>query len=215
MSEELIPLECVESALARRSAGLVKRPIAQTPKHRTGGNAKVVGPVLCNHSLAGKLNPAIAPRISRLLPVRRPSAIARRIVSVVVDAIYAVSGGRCLAHVGKELPKGSPFRRNGYPASTIVRILRMLRIFAALPHMLPCAPFFGVAELVGIAARAPAALRAEKYVCARLEDATAFAGAQPEHTSSAAMLLRSRACEYAQKTERAACQFVSLGACHV
>lgn len=83
-------------------------------------------------------------RIQCLLAARRPTAIARLVITIVVDAVKRVLVGRTAPHVGHEVLKPNTTRLHDAPAlanfnSTTTPILEIwpLRVLAPLDHVPP------------------------------------------------------------------------------
>lgn len=75
-----------------------------------------------------------------LLMDRSPSTVFRRIVTVIVDSVYAVFGRWSFTHVrkeGREAVRAIPSDAHGYSASTVPMVVRSVCVGAALPHVAP------------------------------------------------------------------------------
>jgi hypothetical protein len=89
--------------------------------------------------------------IDRLLAWCCPSAVVRRVRSVVVDAIDRVSFW-AWSHIGKELRKViNPLRTDRNPARAVVGIVLVVWSQASLLHSLPRAVFAGHVAVAGVA----------------------------------------------------------------
>ena len=101
-------------------------------------DARVQRPVFCGHgaSVQGKGDiPAI---VAELFSAKRPAAIIRRIISIVVNTIQRVFRRWRIPHVSHERGKGSPpFSAHLNPSASIVMVAGVVRVFAALHHASP------------------------------------------------------------------------------
>ncbi len=75
--------------------------------------------------------------VSRLLFGRGPIAVFRRIGSVVVSTFYGVMGARLIAHVRHKLNKGLPLWAARNPATSVSRIILVVREVATFAHIAP------------------------------------------------------------------------------
>ena len=85
----------------------------------------------------------LPPLINSLLVACGPSAVARLVVAVVVDAIQGMRLRRFTPHIVKEVLEGAPRIRvpsvaDRDPAPAIVRVTDVLRVVTALSHRKPC-----------------------------------------------------------------------------
>lgn len=103
-----------------------------------------------------------------LLQRRRPAAIPRLVVPIIVDAIDGGPGWP-VAHVGKEIPEVQPAVTDANASATVSGVLGVVRIEAAPLHVHPDdvgapsgtalrTPMFCVARGCGLANQAPAGL---------------------------------------------------------
>lgn len=98
------------------------------------------GPNECDH-LVGKNRSGL---VARLLFFCRPAAISRLIISVIVDAINAVSRPRLWPHVRVEVRKAVvPSIADFYAAPTVYRVFCAGRRIAAIFHVRPRPVFTG------------------------------------------------------------------------
>jgi hypothetical protein len=113
------------------------RPAAFQPIPKSARvHAQASGPFGDRKRLASVSERRTGASIVALLDARRPAAVARRVVAVVVDAFQSSALGS-RAHVGVEVRKLVPARTDldAAPAVTRERGARWIR--AALPHGLP------------------------------------------------------------------------------
>lgn len=84
----------------------------------------------------------ISTAVSRLLSARRPSHVARFVVSVVVDAVQRVKGRRLLANMREKAGEViQPLGANTDSSAPIVLVMRAL-VIAALFHSVPSSIFW-------------------------------------------------------------------------
>lgn len=74
--------------------------------------------------------------IKCLLPPCRPSAICGLIVPVIVDSIDRLSI-RPVSHISKEIRESFPAIAHRYPPATVVLERSVIRVMAALHHVVP------------------------------------------------------------------------------
>ena len=79
--------------------------------------------------------------------MRRPAAVLRRVVAVVVDAIQFLSLW-AMPHIGIEVIELLPYGADLNPAPAIIRVLGILWITASLRHRPPSAIGFRHAQAV-------------------------------------------------------------------
>jgi len=78
------------------------------------------------------------PRISSLLNTSCPSAIARFVVAIIVDAIERIFGTRMVAHILNKISnRQSPAFTNRNAATSVIFPAFIIRIIAAAFHVLP------------------------------------------------------------------------------
>ena len=88
--------------------------------------------------------------VSALLALGCPSAIARLVVTVVVNAVYRVLSRWPRPHVGQEVLKLLPALTDSNAAPAVVRVLVAFGVVAALTHSVPGVVFVGiVAAMLG------------------------------------------------------------------
>lgn len=78
-----------------------------------------------------------------------PSAIIGRIGAIVIDSVNGISFSWPLSHIGEEISKSIlplPAITNKYPATTVIKVIRMVRIVAAFKHSAICSVFNGPAH---------------------------------------------------------------------
>lgn len=130
--------------------------------------------------------------VALLLGARRPSAIARLVVAVVVDSVQRVILRRSSAHVGQKSLERRPLLTHGNPAPTVIMVTGGIRVFAPLDHSGPrlklrspsAANGLAVCGLCGAALvlviAAAALCRAAMEPCAHLDSlGAAIAAAKP------------------------------------
>ena len=115
-------------------------PTHSCPSHLQG-SAKCHGSAAVNNDLGRS-------PIARLLDLRAPAAIARLVIPIVVNAIYAVRCRWLWSHIRKEFCEVPPFTTKSYPAPSIAAIFRVVRIGASLDHLSPCFIFRGFPHAV-------------------------------------------------------------------
>lgn len=97
----------------------------------------------CNHCIAHqhhserRLNLLIATRVSHLLCLCCPAAVAFRITQVVFDSIKRMFFAWSGAHVFYEIAKRMPFVAHRNPTASVVLVCRVLRVDAPLKHRGP------------------------------------------------------------------------------
>jgi hypothetical protein len=89
--------------------------------------------------------------VSRLFTPRRPTAIARLVIAVVVDAVNAVLQRGATAHVGKKIGVLAPMFADRNASSAIVLEILPLRVATSSADIGPCQPFW---RLMGFAMQA-------------------------------------------------------------
>lgn len=120
--------------------------------------------------------------VQRLLPWRGPSAVARFIVAIVVDAINRVLGRRLRSHVLVEVEKGvAPAIADGDATSAPFAKTRVLGIGASLNQTRPGAMLSSVIQSVGFVITTSARLMAAiaKPCSSRIHFVSALAVAAP------------------------------------
>lgn len=78
-----------------------------------------------------------ASRISHLLRLKRPRAIALRVAKIVIQPFKAMLRARLWPHISKKIHKLSPLWIDRNPSTTIVRIKTMCRARRSSDHALP------------------------------------------------------------------------------
>lgn len=111
-------------------------------------------------------NRSLGPSRLSLLLGRGPSAIAWFVVAIVVDAVKGHAGWSW-SHVGKEVLKRSPRRRNRYASPPVVGPLLVMGVATALQHRPPRVPL-GCPGLHVRAAQRADALALEAAATSRL-----------------------------------------------
>jgi hypothetical protein len=87
--------------------------------------------------LAVAFNVQVARGIALLLAVRRPTAIPRFVVAVIINAIDAGPSARTLAHIKDEILEPRPPIADGNAATPIPWVMRVLGVVATGAHVLP------------------------------------------------------------------------------
>jgi hypothetical protein len=141
-------------------------------RHRHTGFARPIGQRL--RAARSGDEPHITP-VASLLTVGRPTAVFRRVVAVVVDAVdrersapsEAAQTFRPRSHVGEEVLERLPPRAHPDPAPAVVSVRVVSRVLATPPHVEPHAVFGRVrrsvpesASAARFVAKAPARLSA-------------------------------------------------------
>lgn len=104
------------------------------------------GPALRRVLHALEFKESVLPRVTRLVNAWHPTAVARRIRSIVVVPFDGVTGRGLQAHVGKERAEIISPRVADRDASTaVVGVLRSIRIQASLLHCAPRSVFRALA----------------------------------------------------------------------
>ncbi len=120
--------------------------LVKTPSHCRVGETESSTPFGNRQALAVELNNSARPTVLCLFVSGCPTAVARLIVAVVVDAFNGVLGRRHVAHVGEKVLKGCcPAGANLDPPATVDFEMRASRIRASLNNALPAAEFGGLA----------------------------------------------------------------------
>src|SRR5256885_1371644 len=83
----------------RRAAAVASAPPAAAPTQTAGCSPD---PSRGRETSRRRRLTLVAPLVPVLLALRRPAAVARRVVAVVVDAVQRMSSARPWAHVGEE-----------------------------------------------------------------------------------------------------------------
>lgn len=129
-------------AIADTRAKALDRVAAVVQKHASAGSARlwlylsrlsVLGQNHCIVSLIASARPSVL----RLLGVAGPSAIVRRVRSVVVDALKRQSRGWTPPHIGHEIGKGQPSVTDRNASTSVVVECLRRRVSTALQHRLP------------------------------------------------------------------------------
>lgn len=152
------------------------------------GNAQPLGPICQQHSLTivGQAN--VAATVSRLLGVRRPSAVFGTVRAVVVNSVEGVFRRRARPHVSVEVLEGLPALTYYDPTSAVVGPSRVVAVSAATTHPHPHGMFrkassraVGFARCTpGLNAKASTGARAHpKVATADTDDFPAIASARP------------------------------------
>lgn len=121
-------------------------------------------------------------RVQRLLPWCSPPAIARFIVTIVVNTVNRVFWGRLWSHVLVKVEKGShPTVADSNSASSVVAVTRKLLVGASLDHARPSAVFGGIVQVVRRVSGTTARLMVSvaKHCAAYVHFFSAFASAEP------------------------------------
>lgn len=118
-------------------------------------------------TMKGKI--VVVPSVPRLVLVARPLAIARFIVTVVVDTIQTCTWW-LFAHISKEVGKCKPRSINFYTTPTVVGIAGIFRISATLRHSYPrmigrCNSFAGRMTMLGASLYRSFLLQATARLC--------------------------------------------------
>jgi hypothetical protein len=168
------------------------------------------GPVGDAHAYAGVGHDFVTPRISTLLSTCRPSAVVRRIRAIVVDAVQAISD-RARTHICKKIKERSPAIYDGNSSSAIVIKAIVVRISAALDHVVPD-PYFTFRKFVfalltfveEFSSQAAAATRTVISKVSSADDCFVSAGtAAPPHPAIVSESITSvDLSQYAQTAER-------------
>ena len=85
-----------------------------------------------------KLNKMVCSSISGLLFFRRPSAVLRRIIKVIVNSIERVMAAGAIAHIGYKLAKALPLSAYSYASASISVVVVIFRVAASGFHGGPC-----------------------------------------------------------------------------
>lgn len=76
--------------------------------------------------------------IADLLSLRRPSAVARLIILIVINPVDAVCWRRTAAHISDEVQiRGVPTVTDANATRAVLRVPRIIRIIATLAHLRP------------------------------------------------------------------------------
>ena len=89
------------------------------------------------HDVSVPSHSNVSARVECLVGIRGPSAILRRVRTVVVDAVNRVLQRRSRSHVGVERGVVVPALADGNASAAVARIFVMLGIQASLPHRQP------------------------------------------------------------------------------
>lgn len=79
----------------------------------------------------------IATRIGSLLFSCSPFAVLGRVISIIIQSVYAVLVRRPFSHIGNKPFKSKPFFTDGYASRSIVFIIAIIGVVAPLNH---CGP---------------------------------------------------------------------------
>lgn len=161
--------------------------------------------------------------VSHLFGACRPSAITRFVVSVVVDAVQAVSGTRLAAHVIKKGCVGmKPTVAYSDSTAAVVHPVFSGAVAAPPSHVFPCPVFDGpsvamslisLACAIGLKASAALSVACAQSITRDSNQASTEASAAPLDQSSTVSLFR--CVHHRQATEDLSCDVDSLGAFHV
>lgn len=125
----------------RRGEGTLHGPAAidQSVVEHSVWDPEATHPVADDQALAAKLDPNVASCVSGLLFPRRPAAVARLVVAVVVrEAIEAMSRRRARPHVSQErLERVAPAVANADAPSAVALEVWPTRIGASRSHARP------------------------------------------------------------------------------
>lgn len=99
-------------------------------------NAADTPPLWGSFGLAANCQPAVVALVVSLLKLSSPSAIARFVVAVVIDALDFVARRR-IAHICIERGEGSPAFTDCNAASAIVFVRLRVRVIASISHPRP------------------------------------------------------------------------------
>lgn len=111
--------------------------------NRVGSNAPLSSRLVQGQLAGRRFNQAGAAAVGCLFMLRCPAAIARLIITVVVDPINR-GAFRPLTHIGKKVLKNLPSRSNGNAAPSIIVKRRVLGVATPISHRRPSAPSGGV-----------------------------------------------------------------------
>lgn len=118
----------------------IVRPASRVPLVQGNvAEAELLGPLRQAFPLAVRPDEYRPPLVSVLLLRRRPAAILRRVVAIAVQPVQRVAR-RPLAHVGKEVLKGSPAVADADSTPAISRVAIAPRPRAAINHRSPRRP---------------------------------------------------------------------------
>jgi hypothetical protein len=110
------------------------------------------GPITNVHGSPECCDKAGTRTVSDLLFSTCPAAIARFVISIVVNAVELMGFARSAAHVGEKLFKAfSPCWANRYTAPAVSGVSVHGRVGATPNHRVPCAPFPAAAAISGFA----------------------------------------------------------------
>jgi hypothetical protein len=142
---------------------------------------KFVSPVSKAHSSVSKGDDSIAASVAQLLTSGCPYAITRGIPMRVVCSFYSVFVGRSRSHGCVKRFKRTPFIAYGNSSSSVVIVLVIRRIFAALSHCVPCVVFCGTTFSVsGNTAASATTTSSASHCCTRnYASVSTFAQAVP------------------------------------
>lgn len=124
-------------SLLRRQHSFQRPAQRKTTLDRASVNSCDTGPLNQGASLTIKGNPAVIPLIPVLLLDRSPSAVFRRIRTIIVQSIQHSARERSFTHVCQENAKIVPLRANKDSSSAIPCIGRVVWVFASLNHSSP------------------------------------------------------------------------------
>jgi hypothetical protein len=99
-------------------------------------NAELCGPISRAKSLIAERQKDVGSTVASLFESRCPSAVARLVIAVVVNALKCQLR-RGFSHIGKKIFVSSPSVANRNPATSIGGIFLFIRIKAALAHAHP------------------------------------------------------------------------------
>jgi hypothetical protein len=110
---------------------------AQSGTNSAVAQTEAIAPLGDRHGLTVVRGKYVCPTIAGLFRARSPSAVARLVVTIVVNAIDGVLDARSGSHVGKEVLKGVPSLTDRDASTTVVWPSRLLRVGASRSHGRP------------------------------------------------------------------------------